>query len=147
MPKKYIPRESRLINQWRREKYPTAPQWPRQRLGPIPGTTAERLYAGVRRWCDLILKLNNIMAIVEAKMRPDPAGIAELEVYGKLFPLTPEFSEFKDLPVQKIYLTTIYDETIAALCEEKLIKLEIFRPPWVVAWWEERIRAGKSVHG
>lgn len=147
MKREYNPRESRLINQWIREKHPTTTQWKRVRLGAIPGTTEDKLYAGVRRWADLIMFDGTSMIIIEAKMRPQPEGIAELEVYRKLLPKTPEFSAFSDKPIRLVFLTTIYDETISELCKEKGIELEVFRPPWVVAWWEERIRAGRSIHG
>jgi len=139
--RKYERREWRLIYEWVRENYPTDPQWMRQRIGPIPGTPAEAIYKGLRRWVDLIILHDDTIILVEAKMRPMPEGVAELELYNKLFPKTPEFSRFKDLPRKLIYLTTAYDEIIDDMCKEKGIELVVFRPEWVIEWekeWAER---------
>ncbi len=141
--RKYTARETRLIRDWVAKNYPDKPQWKRVRLGPIPGTPAAAIYKGLRRWVDLVIWDEPYIILVEAKMRPKPEGIAELELYDRLFPETPEFSMFKDKPRRLIYLTTLYDEVIDRMCKEKGIELVVFRPKWVEEWWKEVLEKAK----
>jgi len=129
------------LNEWVKTNFPTSLQWRNVRVGPIPGTPEDRIYAGLRRWVDFIIYHEDTIILVEGKMRPEPAGVAELDLYGRLFPKTPEFKTFWDKPVRKIYLTTKYDETIDAMCKERGIELVVYEPEWVKVWWQtEAIR-------
>jgi hypothetical protein len=139
MVRSYQPRENKLLNEWVTLNYPNNLQWRRVRLGAIPGTPQEILYEGLRRWADKIILDNGTIIIIEAKMRPEPHGMAELEIYKKLFPDTPEFTSYKDLPIRLIFLTTMTDQTVADLCKEKGIELVIFKPSWVDEYWAEKM--------
>lgn len=139
----YVPRETNLLYEWVKKEYPDKLQWRRVRLGAIPGTPADDIYKGLRRFADLIVWDGKNIIIIEGKMRPQPVGLAELELYGRLFPSTPEFSDFKDKPIRLIFLTTAYDEMIEELAKEKGIELVVYRPDWIEEWEQEWIHRRK----
>lgn len=141
--RKYEPRETRLINEWVKGNYPEALQWRLPRLGPIPGTEGDKYYKGLRRWCDYVIFVKDTVFIIEAKMRPKPEGLAELEVYDRLFPKTPEFKELWNKPRKLVYLTTKHDDIIAELSAEKNIEFVVYAPEWVKEWWIERMEKGR----
>jgi len=78
------------------------------------------------RWVDAIVISDGVVYIVEAKLRPMPGAIGQLELYRKLFLNTPEFDQYKDWPVKMILLTTMPDLNMIELCSEKDIAYEIF---------------------
>ncbi len=78
------------------------------------------------RWADAIFIKDGIVHIVEAKLRPMPGALAQLELYNKLFPETPEFIQYKNWPRKLVFLTTILDTAIAEMTTEKGIDYEIF---------------------
>jgi len=126
----YTKPESRLLYEWMVENYPDKPQWRRVRLGPYPKGHEEPIYGIVRRWID---------GVVEAKIRPDPGALSQLELYAKLFPKTPEFSMFKDKPLELVFLTTKTDPEVEALAKEKGIRYVVYRPKWVEEYIRELI--------
>ena len=136
-------RESRLINEWMAEYHLGVPQWKHPRVGPYPGREPEKLKGVKRGWVDIIFKENNIIYLVEAKMRPTAAAAGQLLEYARLFPLTPEFSEFKDLPIRMIFLTTSEDEITRATCESLDVEYVVFRPPWVEQYFRELAARGQ----
>ena len=138
MPRKYERREFRLLMEWVKKNYPDKPQWFRVRLGPAVFQGEEKLYQMLRRWADAVVFTGEKILIIEAKMRPMPEGIAELELYRDLFPQTPEFKMFWKYPVELIYLTTWLDKAIKELCDKKKIKYVVFRPPWAEEYIRQR---------
>jgi len=50
---------------------------------------------------------------------------------------------FKDKPIKLIFLTTVRDAETEALCKEKGIIYEVFRPPWIVEYWHELLAKAK----
>ena len=136
MPRPYVRREALLLEEWVKKTYPDKLQWFRVRLGPAVFKGEEKLYQMLRRWANAVVFTGKEVLIIEAKMRPMPEGIAELELYRDLFPQTPEFKAFWKYPVKLIYLTTWEDKAIKGLCEKKGIEYVVYRPPWA----EEYIR-------
>lgn len=139
MPRTYNPRERRLIAEWMAKNHPNVLQWKRQRLGALPFSPEAKLYKGLRRWVDEVFLEGGVVFLVEAKMRPMPEGLAQLELYDRLFTKTPEFKELWDNPRRLIYLTTKYDETIDEMAKEKGIELIVYTAGWVDEWWREKI--------
>ena len=116
------------MNAWLWEKHKTALQWRRIRLGPIPNHEMARAYKVILRWADAIFIEDGVVNIVEAKLRPNPTAIGQLEYYKELFPATPEFEEFSEAPIQLWHLAAITDLGIAELCSKKNINFEVFMP-------------------
>lgn len=140
MPETYVRRESHLVNDWLREFHPTSLQWRRVRLGPIPGTETPEFYGILRRWADIILYEDNTVFIIEAKMRPEPGAISQLELYGRLFPSTPEFTTYNKKKVRLIFLTTKEDPMVKSMATERNIEYVVYRPAWVEEWEKELLQ-------
>ena len=122
-------KESVLLTEWLKTFHRTSPQWKRVRLG-IPANPAEaKLYSVMLRWADAVFLEDGIMWIVEAKLRPDLGTIGQLEGYGKLIKVTPEFSAYENWPVKLLLLSAVLDLGIAELCTDKNITYEVWYPP------------------
>lgn len=125
-------KETDLLNTWLWAKHRTDLQWRRVRLGVLPTKALARMYMVLLRWADAIVIYDNLVNIVEAKLRPSPGAIGQLELYKKLFYQTPEFTAYRNWKVRLVLLTTLLDVAIAELCSEKGIVYEI--------WTEEDIK-------
>lgn len=120
--------ENETVEEWRIARHPNALYWTRVRLGPIPNSEAGRTFNGLRRWADLVLYEDRTVYVIEAKMKPEPGALSQLELYLNLFAKTPEFSTFERRKVQGILLTTVEDEEVRRLAEGKGILFEVFKP-------------------
>lgn len=119
-------REYALLNAWLWDLHANHLQWRRVRLGPLPTKELARMYSVLQRWADAILIVDDIVWIVEAKVRPNFGAIGQLEGYAGLFPRTPEFTAYKDWPVQLVLLTMLTDMTIVDMCNKKGIRYEVY---------------------
>jgi len=133
-------REKRLLNEWLAEFHPTDLQWRRVRLGAIPTKRKGREFLVGLRWCDAIYIKDDIVHIVEAKIKPDLGVIGQLEHYHDLFYRTPEFSQYKDKQVQLVLLTAWPDLEVKALCMKKGIEYVLYQPEWILPYLAERFK-------
>jgi len=124
--------EAKLVNEWLRLNHPQALQWKRVRLGPLPNKQLSQLFKVAQRWADAIYLEDDVIHIVEAKVRPTATAIGQLELYRELFPDTPEFSQFRGKAIKLIFLTTADDVPIRRLCDEKGIEYVVFAPEFIV---------------
>ena len=121
-------KESKLVNSFLSSKHAESLQWRRVRLGPLPSKDLARMYMTILRWVDAILVEEGIVYLIEAKLRPNPTAIGQLQLYERLFKETPEFTAYKNYPVKLMLLTTMLDVAVAELCTDKDILYEIFVP-------------------
>ncbi len=135
--KKFLPRESRLVAEWLERTHPNALQWKRVRLGPIAPGKDPKYYGILRRYCDIIVKVGTSIMLIEAKMRPNPTAVGQLLLYRDLFPQTPEFTEYHELPIHLVFLTTVEDPVVKAMCGELDISYAVYGPPWAMEYLEE----------
>lgn len=139
MPRKWQPREMRMLAEWLAETYPKETYLTRVRLGRIEPllsatelTENERRALGVhRRWADAVVLLDDRVLLIEAKIRPQPGVISQLELYARLLPHTPELASHAHLPIEMILLYAIEDELINLLAREKSIRCVFYHPDWV----------------
>lgn len=121
-------KESVLLTKWLAEFHRTSPQWKRVRLG-VPANPEEAKYFQVLlRWADAVFIEDGFVNIVEAKLRPTPGAIGQLEVYKDLFKVTPEFSQYSENPIKLILLTPVLDLALADITKRKDIIMEIWKP-------------------
>jgi len=118
--------EAKLVTRWLAKFHRTAPQWKRVRLGQVATKDEAKFYKVILRWADAIFLEDGQVWIVEGKLRPELGAIGQLEGYAKLFPVTPEFSMYKEWPVRMILLSPYLDLNIAELCKDKNITYEIW---------------------
>ena len=111
--------EKVYLNKWLAKFHRTDLQWRRVRLGQVATKEEAKFYKVILRWADAVFIKDGFVHIVEAKLRPDLGVIGQLEGYKKLFPVTPEFSVYKDWPIKMILLSPHLDLNIAELATEK----------------------------
>lgn len=126
-PKKHKEsKEKAMLIAWLWDKHRTDRQWRRVRLGVLPTKELNRFYLSMLRWIDAIVISNGIVYLVEAKVRPMPGVISQLELYKELFYNTPDFSYYRGFPVRMMLLTSIVDVNMVELCSKKDIIYEVF---------------------
>ncbi len=121
-------KESVLLVKWLAKFHRTDLQWRRVRLGQVATKEEAKYYKVILRWADAVFIKDGFVNIVEAKLRPDLGVIGQLEGYAKLFPVTPEFSQYKNWPIKMILLSPYLDLNIAELTKEKSIIYEVWDP-------------------
>ena len=132
--------ENRIVRENLDKEHKKCLQWRQVRVGDLP-LGADAKFAGVvRRWADAVCYDGKVVTIIEAKMRPDPSAIGQLELYAQLLPKTPEFPDFHAKPIHLVLLTTFDDKESRALAESKGIEVVIYSPSWVKDYWKERLR-------
>lgn len=128
----YSKPESRLLFEYQTQTFPDALMWRRVRVGPFPKDHEEAVYGVLRRFPDGIVFDGSSVIIIEAKIQPNSEGLGQLLEYRKLFPETPEFSQFKDRPIRLQLVTTVLDESIKSVADSIGIEYVIFNPEWAV---------------
>lgn len=122
--------EAKFVNDWLAQYHPTALQWKRIRLGPLPNVELAKMYEVTLRWVDAIFIENESVHLVEAKLVNQLAGIAQLELYAKLFRDTPEFSAYKNMPIVSHLVAPRTEPEVKRMCAEKGIIYEVYTPAW-----------------
>lgn len=133
------PREMQMVVEWLTKAHSGDAWITRVRLGsprsavPRPDMTpAERAMVGVwRRWADALIILPDKLILVEAAIRPNPGKIGQLELYARLLPHTPEFSQYRDRKIELLLLYSIEDPALILLAREKGIRCVQYIPTWL----------------
>ena len=118
--------EKALLNAWLWKDHKDSVQWRNVRLGPMPTKELAAAYKVLMRFADAIYLEDGTVYIVEAKVRPQPGAIGQLELYKQLFKETPEFSQYKLWPIKLVLLTSTVDLQIAEFASNKEIKIVVF---------------------
>jgi len=129
-----------MVYEWMIKNYPNDLQWRRVRVGPLPGKEPDKLYGVLRRWVDGLIVTKTKVIIVEAKVKPDPGAISQLEVYRLLFPETPEFSSLKKRKIELVFLTSSKDPILYKLAKQKKIRYVVYCPKWLKEYLEEKAK-------
>jgi len=124
--------ENRLIHEYVDAFYTNQPKWYRQRLGPAMNPENARMMSVINRWADAVVFDGQNMVIIEAKMRPDPGAVGQLQLYAELLPQTPDFTMYANKPVRLVLVTTKEDLSTRTFCEGKGVEYAIYNPPWVI---------------
>ena len=132
-------REMRLVVEYLARNYPKYETRTRVRLGGVPKaldhpdlSEGERRALGVwRRWADAIVIMPTKLVLIEAKIRPGPEAIAQLELYKHLLPKTPELQPHKAKPIELVLLFALEDPVVEQLARAKGIRVVYFKPKWV----------------
>ena len=121
-------KESDLVNRYLWMNHRIDLQWRRVRLGVLPMKDLARAYLVILRWADAIVVHDGKILIIEAKLRPEPGAIGQLEMYERLFRATPEFYTYQNWPVQLVLLTPVMDIQLVDFCASKNIMYVLFDP-------------------
>lgn len=117
-------KESEFLKIWLWNEHRSDVQWRRVRLGVVPDKQFARMYMVTLRWADAIVLKDGKVLIVEAKLNAAPGAIGQLELYKELFLQTPEFSAYKNWPIELVFLTPAVDLALVELCSKKGIVYE-----------------------
>jgi len=145
MVRKWQPREMRLLSEFLAEHYQGVEYRTRIRLGKIQPrldgkyiTEEERLNLGTfRRWADALVILPDRLILIEAKIRPQPGVISQLQLYKRLLPNTPELQRFRDRPLEMLLVYAIRDDLLISMAREEGIRCIQYRPAWVDEYLKE----------
>ena len=105
---------------------------PRPELLARPLTPAEaRMLKLFTPRADAVVLLPNEVHIIEAAIRFEPKKITQLEIYEKMFKMTPEFRDHWDKPIVKILLSAQKSPALQKMAEEHGIKFVYYCPDWI----------------
>jgi len=138
-PRKYEPREMKLVSEYLAEKYPNDRTLTRVRLGAIHPSLLSEKYTDEekamltvwRRWADAIVIRKEEVILIEAAILPSPGDISILLTYSYLFRYTPEFSDVRNLPVKMELVSAIEDPVVTNLARSVGIRTVIYAPEWI----------------
>jgi hypothetical protein len=84
------------------------------------------------RWADAVIITSTDVVIIEGKLRPAEytKGIAQLELYKKIAEATPQLKPFFPRTIKCRLVVALDDPAAAALCREKGLEYQVWRPPW-----------------
>ncbi len=139
MPRDWTPRESRLIAEWAIRTFPNGHVRFRVDLGnlkPALATTGLspnelRALGRSRRWVDAMIVEPEVVHLAEAKIRLSPGALEQLELYRRLFPMTPELEHLRDRRLELHLVFAVEDPVLTAIARERGVKVHTFHPPWV----------------
>jgi len=126
--------------------WPNSVQFYDQPLGPIPedaprAPTGQYL-AGVARTsrprADAIVIDNGTLYVVEGKIMNVALGAGVLPMYERLIPITPELSEYRDLPRKMVLVAANPAQWSAQEALVHNIEFVVYQPDWVVEYMNYR---------
>jgi hypothetical protein len=124
--------------------YKEHPKWYRIEVGAIPGGKNEAIYARVRRYADLVIHLPDETLIIEFKMRAVPDVVAQLQNYKLLFPQTPQFKKYANLPIRLILVCSLIDEATKTFVENAGIEVIMYKGKNYEEWFKAVIEKQAS---
>jgi len=90
-----------------------------------------------RFWIDAVVVLNSRMILIEGKIRTPAEGLGQLLLYRALLPQTPELAPYRHLDVEMVLVTPRPDPRVIGVAASLSIKVEIYRPQWVLDYLKE----------
>lgn len=144
-PKEYKQRERRYVPEFVEKRWPVrVAVFYNMAIGPAPVELQKKYptipLAHLRRWrfwIDAVVVLENRMILIEGKLRRPQEGLGQLLLYKALLPQTPEMDPYKLYPVEMVLVVPREDPRVIAFAQSIGIKIEIYRPPWVVEYLKE----------
>lgn len=138
-PRKYEPREMKLVSEYLAEKYPDDRSMTRVRLGVIHPSLLQEKYTEEekslltvwRRWADAIVVKKDRVILIEAAILPSPGDISVLLTYNYLLRFTPEFADVHNLPTEMELVSAIEDPVVSNLARSVGIRTVVFAPDWI----------------
>ena len=141
----YIQREGRLVAEWVTAHFPAAHVAYRVRLGAIDATLSDsqlterelRAIGIVRRYVDALVITARDVHLVEGKILEPTRAIVQLDLYERLFPLTPGYEAQRTRPIVKDLVWVIPDPVVEQLARERGILVHLFHPDWIDSYLSE----------
>lgn len=146
------PREQRLVAEFITDFYPDNESRTHVHLGSLQprlrgqfsGETDARLVGVFRRWADALVFLPDRTVLIEGKILPQPGVIAQLNLYARLLPNTPELEEHRNKLIEKLLLCAVEDPQVTQLAREENIRVVVYRPKWIDAYLDVLYKREKT---
>ena len=126
--------ESLFVREYANRFYLNCLKWFRHEVGPFDPNDPVQAYSQLRRFCDLIVDVNDSLYVIEAKMKPTPSAISQLQTYITLIRQTPDLEYYWDKPMQGIILTTMDDPAVRKTANDWGFLYEVFEPSFMDEW-------------
>ena len=135
-------REALMLAEWLEVVHPRDTNFSRVRLGESMPNMPGALGENNNLWCDALILGDNDTTIVEAGLYADSKKIGQLEFYKEQFLKTERFLDKRTKPVRLVFLTGEEDKDLRAFTESKGIEYVVYRPKWLVNFFEQKAREG-----
>lgn len=126
------------MNEYLMQFHPTDLQWKRVRLGPVANPEEAAMMSVIQRWADAITFDGETITIIEAKIRPEPGVVGQLEMYDDLFTQTPEFQMYWEKPRELLILSGVDDQMTRNFAQDKGMTFQIYQPKWLAEYMFQR---------
>jgi len=153
--RQYAQKEWRLLSWWLASFHPNAEIHMQVRLGPtstipglyLPEAPPDGTLRLRNRWIDALFIENERVALVEAKIEPDPGVFSQLVHYLRKFRSDPEWAALRSLPVDLIALVYNDDPSVAQEAPWYGVTWTVYQPnlqdfPQAVTRGQEATAAG-----
>jgi hypothetical protein len=128
-----------LLREWASITYPGLQLLEQFRLGPTSAklvgvTVTPALEAALRvsNWfADGVILAPYETAVIEAKVKPTPSAVSQVQFYADLLPTTPAMAGRLNLPISQIVLYAEDDPTVSNFARRRGVRVAIYTPPWI----------------
>lgn len=128
-----------LLREWAARTFPGVPLQEQYRLGPtklnlvgVTVTPALEAMMRVNNWfADAIMFTPAETMIVEAKVRPTPSAVSQVQFYADLLPSTPGMFERLSLPIRCVLLFAEDDPRVTNFARRHGCAVYIYTPSWI----------------
>ena len=128
-----------LLRDWASRTYPGIAVQEQFRLGP---TTSHLVGVIVNPALEAALRVSNWFAdavlfapletlIVEAKVKPTPGAVSQVQFYADLLPRTPAMQSRLSLRISPVVLFAEDDPSVTSFAQRKGVRVAIYTPAWI----------------
>ena len=118
--------ETLMRSRWVKRLSSDIPRWYNVRMGKLPDLEMAAAYKVIQGYADLVFIKDNAVYIVEFKIRGFKGAVGQLLSYSQEFPKTPEFSPYRNMPVQLVLVASRRDAATEELAAREGIIFELF---------------------
>ncbi len=144
----WAPRERRYIVEWANLKFPEAEKRFNVPLGPVPESLIEELgfekaIKTFRRWrafIDAMLILPEKVIFAEAEILQPRRALADLIMYRKLVPRSPDLGPLLDKPREFWLVIPTYLKWVEDMAIEEGFIVDYYTPDWLSEYLSEWVK-------
>lgn len=133
-----------LLREWASRTFPAIALQEQFRLGPTTShlvgvTVSPALEAALRvsNWfADGVLFAPTETLIIEAKVKPTPGAVSQVQFYADLLPRTPLMVNRLSLPIATQVLFAEDDPLVTSFAQRKGVRVAIYTPGWIADYLE-----------
>ena len=118
--------ETLMRSRWVKKLSNEFPRWYNVRMGKLPDVPMAGMFKVILGYADLVYIDDDIVQIVEFKVRDFRGAIGQLLSYKQEFAKTPEFAPYKDFPISLRLVASKHDDATEELAISENITYEVF---------------------